>query len=117
MPLLIGVDGTRVMGQSLGNYVGISEPPEEMFGKLMRVPDELIGQYLELCTGLDRGEIERIEREVADGSLRPDVAKRRMAREVVSLYHGPEVAAAAEDRFDLVFREHEIPPDVPEAPL
>jgi tyrosyl-tRNA synthetase len=117
MPLLVGLDGTRVMGQSLGNYVGISEPPEEMFGKLMRVPDELIGQYLELCTPLDQGEIERIEREVADGSLRPDLAKRRMAREVLSLYHGADAASAAEERFDLVFREHEIPSNVPEVPL
>jgi tyrosyl-tRNA synthetase len=117
MPLLVGLDGTRVMGQSLGNYVGISEPPEEMFGKLMRAPDHLIGQYLELCTPLDQGEIERIERGVADGSLRPDVAKRRMAREVVSLYHGADAAAAAEERFDLVFREHEIPSDVPEVLL
>src|SRR5206468_5232025 len=83
MPVLVGLDGARVMGQSLGNYVGISEPPEDMFGKLMRVPDDLIGQYLELCTALDQGEIERIEGEVAQGSLRPDVAKRRMAREVV----------------------------------
>jgi tyrosyl-tRNA synthetase len=117
MPLLIGLDGGRIMGQSLGNYVGISEPPEEMFGKLMRVPDELVGQYLELCTALDVGEIERIEREVAEGSLRPDLAKRRMAREVVSLYHGPEAARAAEERFDVVFKEHEIPSDIPEAPI
>src|SRR5207247_7008316 len=73
MPLLVGLDGARVMGQSLGNYVGISEPPEEVFGKLMRVPDELIDQYLELCTALEHGEIERLGREVADGSLRPDV--------------------------------------------
>jgi tyrosyl-tRNA synthetase len=117
MPLLVGLDGTRVMGQSLGNYVGISEPPSEMFGKLMRVPDELIGQYLELATALDEGEIERIERGVADGTLRPDIAKRRMAGEVVALYHGAEAAAAAEERFDLVFREHAIPSDIPERPL
>jgi tyrosyl-tRNA synthetase len=114
MPLLVGLDGTRIMGQSLGNYVGISEPPEEMFGKLMRVPDELIRQYLELCSALEQAEIERIEGDLAGGSLRPDVAKRRMAREVVALYHGPEASAAAEERFDRVFREHEIPVDIPE---
>jgi tyrosyl-tRNA synthetase len=117
MPLLVGLDGTRVMGQSLGNYVGISEPPEEMFGKLMRVPDQLIGQYLELCSALEPGEIEQLEREVADGSLRPDVAKRRMARQVVALYHGQEAAAAAEERFDRVFREHELPADIPEVDM
>jgi tyrosyl-tRNA synthetase len=117
MPLLVGLDGTRVMGQSLGNYVGITEPPEEMFGKLLRVPDDLIGQYLELCTALEQGEIERLESEVGGGSLRPDLAKRRMAREVVALYHSPEAAVAAEERFDRVFREHQIPADVPEVPL
>ena len=117
MPLLVGLDGTRVMGQSLGNYVGISEPPEEMFGKLMRVPDQLIGQYLELCTALDPGEVRSLEDAIVDGSLRPDVAKRRMAREVVGLYHGADLATAAEERFDRVFRQHEIPSDVPEAAL
>lgn len=117
MPLLVGLDGARVMGQSLGNYVGISEPPEEMFGKLMRVPDELIGQYLELCTGLGSDEVRGLEGALADGSIRPDLAKRRMAKEVVALYHGPEGASAAEERFDRVFREHQIPADVPEVEL
>jgi tyrosyl-tRNA synthetase len=117
MPLLVGLDGTRVMGQSVGNYVGISEPPEEMFGKLMRVPDELIGQYLELCTALEPAEVQRIEREVGEGELRPDLAKRRMAGEVVSLYHGPEAARVSEERFDRVFKEHELPSDVPEVQL
>src|SRR5206468_9494150 len=72
MPLLVGLDGVRVMGQSLGNYVGINEPPEEMFGKLMRIPDGLIGMYLRLCTSLEQGEIEQLGREVADGTLRPE---------------------------------------------
>ena len=117
MPLLVGLDGVRVMGQSLGNYVGIDEPPEEMFGKLMRVPDVLIGMYLRLCTSLGDDEIGRIEAGIGEGSIRPDQAKRRMAREVVALYHGPDAAAAAGDRFDLVFREHQIPDDVPDVEL
>jgi len=117
MPLLVGLDGVRVMGQSLGNYVGINELPEEMFGKLMRIPDGLIGMYLRLCTTLPDDEIGRIEAGMADGSMRPDQAKRRMAREVVALYRGAEAAAAAEERFDLVFREHRIPEDVAEVEL
>src|SRR2546426_11996941 len=117
MPLLVGLDGTRVMGQSFGNYVGIDEPAEEMFGKLMRIPDELIGMYLRLCTALDDDEIGRIESGVAGGSIRPDQAKRRMAREVVALYHGAQAASAAEERFDAVFREHRIPEGVPEVDL
>jgi tyrosyl-tRNA synthetase len=117
MPLLVGLDGTRIMGQSLGNYVGIDEPPEEMFGKLMRVPDELIVMYLRLCSALSAEEIDGIEKGLADGSRRPNEEKRRMAGEIVALYHGVEAAAAAEDRFDLVHREHEIPADVHEVPL
>jgi tyrosyl-tRNA synthetase len=117
MPLLIGLDGTRVMGQSFGNYVGIAEPPDDMFGKLMSVPDELIAMYLRLCTGLSAEEIEATEHGLADGSRHPNQEKRRMAREIVALYHGPEAAGAAEERFDLVHREHEIPQDVEEVVL
>jgi tyrosyl-tRNA synthetase len=114
MPLLVGLDGTRVMGQSLGNYVGIAEPPEEMFGKLMRIPDDLIVQYLRLCTPVAAVEVAELERGLADGSLRPDVAKRRMAREVVALYHGPEAGTEAEERFNRVHREREPPEEIPE---
>src|SRR3989449_934790 len=114
MPLLVGLDGTRVMGQSLGNYVGIDEPPEEMFGKLMRIPDELIVQYLRLCTALPPDEVEAVERGLAGGSRHPNQEKRRMAREVVALYHEVGAAHAAEERFDRVHKNREIPEDVPE---
>jgi tyrosyl-tRNA synthetase len=117
MPLLIGLDGGRIMGQSLGNYVGIAEPPDEMFGKLMSIPDDLIVQYLRLCTALASGEIEEIERGLADGSLRPDLAKRRMAREIVDLYHGPGSGGHAERHFDRVHKEHEVPEEIPEVLL
>jgi tyrosyl-tRNA synthetase len=117
MPLLEGLDGVQKMSQSLGNYVGITEPPAEMFGKLMRVPDPLIVKYLRLCTPLPEEEVDGIERDLARGDLRPDLAKRRLAREVVDLYHGPGAGEAAERRFDLVHREREIPVDVPEVPL
>jgi tyrosyl-tRNA synthetase len=113
MPLLIGLDGSRVMGQSLGNYIGIAEPPDEMFGKLMSIPDQLIVQYLRLCTTMPSSEIEDIARELGDGSLRPDLAKRRLAREIVDLYHEDGAGPETEVRFDLVHREHEIPADVP----
>src|SRR6266545_226331 len=74
MPLLIGLDGSRVMGQSLGNYVGIAEPAGEMVGKLMSIPDELIVQYLQLCTTVSSAEIGEMEQGLADRSLRPDLA-------------------------------------------
>jgi len=112
MPLLVGLDGVRAMGQSLGNYVAIAEPPEEMFGKLMSLPDGLIGTYLSLCTDVEPDEVQRIEAGLADGSLPPGEQKRRMGRETVALYHGPGAARAAEERFDVVHKRHEIPPDV-----
>jgi tyrosyl-tRNA synthetase len=114
MPLLEGLDGVQKMSQSLGNYVGIAEPPEEQFGKLMSLPDPLIGRYVRLCTNVDARECDRIEAGLADGSLHPNEEKRRMAREVVDLYHGAHAGAEAEARFDLVHKEHRIPDDVPE---
>jgi len=117
MPLLIGLDGVRVMGQSLGNYVGVAEDADEMFGKLMSLPDDLIVQYLRLCTALPSGEIDEVERVLAAGAQRPDLAKRRMAREVVDLYHGSGAGGEAEGRFDAVHKRKEIPKDIPEVKL
>jgi tyrosyl-tRNA synthetase len=117
MPLLEGIDGVQKMSQSLGNYVGITEPPEEMFGKLMRIPDELIVRYLRLCTGAAPEEAEAVERGLAEATLHPAKAKRQMARAVIALYHGEAAAAAAEARFDTVHVEHELPEDVPEIAL
>ncbi|HYU56732.1 MAG TPA: tyrosine--tRNA ligase [Actinomycetota bacterium] len=114
MPLLEGTDGVRKMSKSFDNFVGLTEPPEEMFGKLMRVPDRLIPKYLLLCAGTALAEVERVERGLADGSVHPGQAKRAMAGAVVALYHGEEAATAAEARFDTVHVDHEIPADVPE---
>jgi tyrosyl-tRNA synthetase len=112
MPLLVGLDGTRVMGQSLGNYVGISEPPEDMFGKLMRVPDELIGQYLELSANHDPQEVASVIDQLHTGAVHPNTVKRDMARDVVALYHGAEGAEAAEQEFDRVHKERGLPSDL-----
>jgi tyrosyl-tRNA synthetase len=117
MPLLEGTDGVQKMSQSLGNYVALDDPPDEMFGKLMRIPDGLIAKYLRLCTDVTPDEVDAVERGLADGSLLPNDQKRRMARDVVDLYHGPGSGEAAEARFDHVHREREIPDDVPEVRL
>ena len=119
MPLLVGTDGVQKMSQSLGNYVGITEPPGEIFGKLLRVPDALIPEYRRLTLDFftDPGETERVSAGLADGTLDPWAEKRRMAREVVDLYHGAGAGSRAEVEFDLVHREHETPQDVPEARL
>jgi len=115
MPLLEGLDGVQKMSQSLGNYVGIEEPPEEMFGKLMRIPDHLIAKYALLAADLPPDEAGRVEAGLSDGSLGPNEQKRRMAREVVGLYHGDDAGREAEERFDLVHKRHEVPEEVPEA--
>lgn len=117
VPLLEGLDGVQKMSQSLGNYVGIEEPPGDMFGKLMSIPDELIGKYLRLCTDVTPEEVDAIEAGLADGSLHPAEQKRRMAREIVELYHGSANGDRAEDAFNLVHRDREIPEDVDEAAI
>jgi tyrosyl-tRNA synthetase len=114
MPLLVGLDGVNKMSQSLGNYVGLEETPEEMFGKLMSLPDEQIVPYLILCTPLPEEEVRAVEAGLADASRHPNQEKRRMAREIIAVYHGPEAAAAAEAAFDRVFKRHEAPEDVRE---
>jgi tyrosyl-tRNA synthetase len=117
MPLLIGTDGTRKMSKSFDNHVGLIEPPEEMFGKIMSTPDGLLTHYFTLCTTLSLAEVEKIEQGLADGSLHPGEQKRRLAREIVRLYHGDDAALAAERWFDRVHKEHEIPEDVEELPI
>jgi tyrosyl-tRNA synthetase len=97
--------------------VGVDEPAEEMFGKLMSIPDHLIAKYELLCTDLEPDDHDRVVAGLRDGTIHPNDEKRRMARAVVDLYHGPGSGAAAEARFDVVHRAHEIPDDVAEARL
>jgi tyrosyl-tRNA synthetase len=117
VPLLVGTDGVEKMGKSLGNYIAIAEPANEQFGKLMSVPDSVVGMYARLCTALHPREVDELEARVAAGGAAANQAKRAMARAVVELYHGSEAAAAAEERFDAVFKRREIPQDVPEFAL
>jgi tyrosyl-tRNA synthetase len=112
MPILVGVDGSRRMGQSLGNYIGVDEDPVEMFGKTMSIPDEAMGQWLRLAADLDPGEVADIEAGLASGALHPGETKRRLARAVTSLYWGEEEARAAEEAFDQVFKMGGIPDDI-----
>lgn len=113
MPLLVGTDGTRKMSKSYGNYVGIDEPPGEQFGKLMRIPDDLMAQYFALTTGWSPEQVSAVARKLGEGAIRANEAKRLLARTVVELYHGPGSGESAEAEFDRVFRAHEAPTDVP----
>jgi tyrosyl-tRNA synthetase len=112
VPLLEGTDGVRKMSKSLDNYIGLTEPPDDMFGKLMRIPDRLIAKYLRLATALDSSEVDAVERGLGDGTLHANEAKRRLAREVVDLYQGAGAGAAAEERFNTVHREREVPDEI-----
>ena len=118
MPLLVGLDGVQKMSQSLGNYVAIREEPAEMFGKLMSIPDDLIGQYAHLAaTDLAADEVQRLTRAAATGGPEAGRAKRAIARAVVGLYHGDAAADRAEQAFDRQFKAHEAPDEVPEHPV
>ena len=114
-PLLVGIGGGEKMSKSLGNHVGITEPPDQQFGKLMRIPDEVMPQYFELATawGPDRVAEAIAELERAEPADRAGL-KRELARTVVDLYHGEGAGAAAESEFDRVFKEHAAPTEVPE---
>lgn len=114
MPLLEGLDGVRKMSKSLDNWVGVTEPPEDQFGKLMSIPDELIVRYLRLCTPLGADDVDEIERGLAAETLHPNEQKRRMARSIVDLYHGAGAGVRAEAAFDLVHKQHDAPADMPE---
>lgn len=114
MPLLVGTDGKEKMSKSLGNYIGINEPPEEIYGKTMSIPDFLIYPYFELATDVDSSELAEIKRSLEDPEVNPMDLKRRLARRLVAMYHGEEAAKRAEEAFDKVFRRREVPDEVPE---
>ena len=114
LPLLEGTDGVRKMSKSYGNYIGLTDKPDEMFGKVMSIPDSLMVKYYRLATALPVGEIDEIEGGLADESLHPNKTKRRLAREIVATYYDKDTAIEAEAVFDKVFKEHSVPDDIEE---
>src|SRR5277367_3420365 len=117
MPILVGLDGQRKMSKSLGNYIGITEPPSDMFGKLMSISDELMWSYYELLTDFGSPVIVRLREEVSMGVLHPMDAKMQMAHTIVAGFHGEEAAKEAADEFRLVYRDRKAPTDMPEMKL
>jgi tyrosyl-tRNA synthetase len=113
MPILVGLDGSRKMSKSLGNYVGITEAPGEMFGKMMSIPDELMWSYYELVTDRTPEEIAKFRSDVTSGSTHPMDAKMRLAQEVVMGFHGEEAARKAAETFQHVFRDRQAPQEAP----
>ncbi len=114
VPILVGLDGDKKMSKSLGNQVGLTDPPEEMFGKVMSISDELMVDYFRLATDLDPEVISSIAGGLEQGNLHPAQVKRRLASEIVALYWGEDKALEAQEHFDRVFKLKEIPEDVTE---
>jgi len=114
LPILVGTDGHLRMSKSTGNTIGIAEPPEAQYGKVMSIPDEALRNYAELVTRWTPVEIEALSADLQTGRLHPRDAKMRLAREIVAIYHGEEEAAHAEEHFRAVFQNRELPPEIPE---
>jgi tyrosyl-tRNA synthetase len=113
-PLLIGTDGSQKMSKSLGNYIGVAEPPNEIYGKVMSITDDLIIDYFELLTDVPDEELEEFGRQLYKQSVNPMVLKKRLAREIVTQLYDQKVASQAEEHFSKVFQQKELPEEIRE---
>ena len=114
MPILEGLDGVQKMSKSLGNYIGISEAPSEMYGKAMSIPDELMMRYFMLVTDMSIEEQEQLSKDLESGAAHPRDVKMKLAHTIVRLYHGEEAANFGQEEFIRVFQKHAMPTDIPE---
>lgn len=114
MPLLVGLDGVEKMSKSLGNYIGVDEPPSEQFGKVMSLADDLMAPYFRLATLVPLDEVSAIVSGVSSGDVHPMDAKFRLAREIVTLYYDAAAADQAEAEFKQIFRSRDVPDDMPD---
>ena len=114
MPIIEGLDGVQKMSKSLGNYVGISESPKDMFGKLMSITDELMFRYYTLLSDMSLKDIEKMKQDIETGDFHPMTAKKNLAKEIVSRYHGTKAGIEAEEEFVRVFSNKNIPTDIQE---
>lgn len=112
LPLLEGTDGVRKMSKSYGNYIGLTDEPNDMFGKVMSIPDEMMVKYFRLASTVEVDEIDAIERDLAEDKLHPNKVKRSLARNIVESYYDAASAVAAEEAFDKLFKSHEVPDDI-----
>jgi tyrosyl-tRNA synthetase len=117
MPLLVGTDGVEKMSKSMGNYIAITDTPEEMYGKTMSIPDTLIYDYFVLTTNVSSSELSLVKSQIENKSVNPRDLKRRLAREIVKLYHGDKAAEQAEKNFDKIFVKRENPDEIEEVTL
>jgi tyrosyl-tRNA synthetase len=117
MPLLVGTDGVEKMSKSLDNYIAFGDPPDQMYGKTLRIPDGLITTYFLLATQVPASELATMARQLEEKAVNPRDLKRRLARTIVELYYSPEDAEKAEQAFDRIFIDKSVPDDIPELVL
>ena len=113
MPLLEGLDGVNKMSKSLGNYIGITESADNIYGKVLSVSDELMFRYYDLLSDLTSEEIGRLKADMAAGTIHPKDVKKKLARELTSRFYDEIIAQKAEDNFEQVFKKHDLPDDIP----
>lgn len=114
LPLLEGTDGVKKMSKSYGNYIGLTDAPNDMFGKVMSIPDELMVKYYRLASTVPVDQIDAIEKRLAADEIHPNRCKRDLAQNIVAAYYDEEAAKEAEAAFDRQFKQHEVPEDIPE---
>ena len=112
MPILVGINGADKMSKSLGNYIGLTETPDQIYGKAMSIGDDLMEEYFRLATNLPSAEVDQIIKSVKNGGTHPRDAKMRLAREIVSLYYGGDAANDAENNFKQVFQKGQMPSEI-----
>ena len=113
-PILIGTDGKQKMSKSLGNYIGVAEPPDQMYGKVMSLDDTMILDYFELVTDVPNEELKELRHELESADAKPMLMKKRLAHEITVQFHGAEAASRAEDHFTRVHQQHQVPTQMPE---
>ena len=113
MPILVGTDGTQKMSKSLGNYIAVEDPPNDMYGKVMSLPDGLISDYFELLTDVPDSELKEMRRDLEEDTVNPMGLKKRLAREITGQFWGPDAAREGEDYFERVVQRRETPDDIP----
>jgi tyrosyl-tRNA synthetase len=117
VPLLVGIDGSQKMSKSLGNYIGVAEPPEEIYGKAMSIPDSLILNYLELLTDVPDKELAEFKKEFENKAFNPMTLKKRLAREIITQLYDQKAAAEAEGHFEKVVQRKEVPEEIPQVKI
>ena len=117
LPLLEGLDGVNKMSKSLGNYIGITEPPDSIYGKVLSISDELMFRYYDLVSDLSRHEIAQLKQQMEKGQIHPKEVKKQLARELTTRFHSPAAARDAEENFEKVFQQGGLPDVIPEVRL